>query len=312
MTQVIFFDSGGKMIKYYNRRTKEYEAEKVAGEKYLNWIYSSPIGVNLLELFVKRKLFSKLYGRYCDTRHSVRNIDKFIKELDIDMSSCEKELHQFSSFNDFFIRKLSTNARPIEHDENILVSPGDGRLTAFTDIDMNKLVQVKGLTYSLNELIGDESVCNKFQGGICLILRLNPSDYHRFHFVDSGVCDETIKIKGHYYSVNPIALNKKEKLFCENKREWSLFHSDNFGDILHVEVGATCVGTIVQTYTPDKRVVKGAEKGYFKFGGSTTILFLQKDLVTIDEDILEQSNSGFETKVQMGERIGTKLTSNKL
>lgn len=300
------------MIKYYNRKTKEHEVEKVAGQRYLSWIYSSPIGANILELFVKRKLFSRLYGRYCDTKHSTRKINNFIKELDIDISLSEKQLHQFSSFNDFFIRKLSNDARPIEQDKNTLVSPGDGRLTVFTDINLNKLVQIKDLTYSLKELIDDESVCKKFQGGICLILRLNPSDYHRFHFVDSGVCDETVKIKGYYYSVNPIALNKKEKLFCENKREWSLFHSDNFGDILHVEVGATCVGTIVQTYTPGKRVSKGDEKGYFKFGGSTTILFIQKNDIKIDKDILEQSNSGFETKVLMGERIATKLTTNHL
>jgi phosphatidylserine decarboxylase len=299
------------MIKYYNRKTKEYEVEKVAGEKYLNWIYSSPIGMSLLELFVKRKLFSRLYGRYCDTNYSTKKIDEFVKQLDIDMSLSEKKLHQFSSFNDFFIRKLVEDARPIVRDRSIFVSPGDGRLTAFTNIHMNKLVQIKGLTYSLKELIADESVCNKFEGGVCLILRLCPSDYHRFHFVDSGVCDETIKIEGHYYSVNPVALLKKEKLFCENKREWSLFHSDNFGEILHVEVGATCVGTIVQTYTPGKRVNKGDEKGYFKFGGSTTILFLQKSSIKIDEDILEQSKSGLETKVLMGEKIATKITINQ-
>ena len=73
-----------------------------------------------------------------------------------------------------------------------------------------------------------------------------------------------------------------------------------------MEVGATCVGTILQTYSPEKRVKKGEEKGYFKFGGSTTILFFKKDTIKIDSDIVEQTKLGFETKVNMGETIGHK------
>lgn len=295
------------MIKYYNRQTKNYEVEKVAGDKYLNWTYSSPVGMTLLELFLKKKAFSKFYGKYCDTRFSSKKIPEFIKNFDIDMSVSKNKVEDFKCFNDFFIREVTPEGRPLTMEQDIVISPGDGRLSAFKDIDLDELVQIKGLTYSLKELIQDDSIAQKFKNGICLILRLCPVDYHRFHFVDNGVCDETVKIRGHYYSVNPIALNKKPKLFCENKREWSLFHSENFGEILHVEVGATCVGTIVQTYVPGSRVTKGSEKGYFKFGGSTTILFFQKDTISIDEDILHQTSLGYETKVNMGEKIGKKL-----
>jgi phosphatidylserine decarboxylase len=294
------------MIKYYNRKTKDYEIEKVAGEKYLNWTYSSPIGLTLLELMIKKKLFSYIYGKHCDSKLSKNKIKNFVTTLDIDMSISEKNMEEFSSFNDFFIRKLKPQARKISEDKSKLISPADGRLTAYTNIDINKLVQIKGLTYSLKELIGNNALAEKFQGGTCLIFRLCPVDYHRFHFVDSGTCDETINIKGLYYSVNPIALEKKEKLFSQNKREWSILHSDNFKDILQVEVGATCVGTIIQTYTPGKSVKKGEEKGYFKFGGSTTILFLEKDVAQLDEDILTQSALGYETRVLMGEIIGKK------
>jgi phosphatidylserine decarboxylase len=294
------------MIKYFNRQTGNYEVEKVAGDKYLNWTYSSPIGMTLLELFLKKKTFSRLYGKYCDSSFSSRKISDFVKNFDIDMSISKSKAEDFKSFNDFFIREVTAEGRPLAMDRNVLMSPGDGRLSAFKDIDLNQLVQIKGLTYSLKELIQDDSVAQKFEGGICLILRLCPVDYHRFHFVDDGICDETVRIKGHYYSVNPIALNKKQKLFCENKREWSLFHSDNFGEILHVEVGATCVGTIVQTYTSGVRLSKGSEKGYFKFGGSTTILFFQKNTVEIDAEIIHQTSLGYETKVNMGEKIGKK------
>lgn len=295
------------MIKYYNRKTKEYETEKVAGEKYLNWTYSSPVGMRFLELLIKKKLFSKMYGSLCDKKRSLKKVRPFIEKFDIDMSHSVKGVDEFGSFNDFFTRKLTEEARPVDRRRDSLISAGDGRLLAYENIEMDKLLQIKGFTYSLNSLINNSDVSKKFQGGVCLILRLAPIDYHRFHFVDEGVCEETVRIAGDYYSVNPVALGRVPELFCKNKREWSIFHSENFGDILHIEVGATCVGSIIQTYTPREGVRKGDEKGYFKFGGSTTILFFEKGKVRIDRDIIEETGKGYETKVLMGERIGEKI-----
>jgi len=295
------------MIQVYNRTTKTYEEELIAGKRYIEWTYESPIGKSVTELIAKKKLFSKLYGMYCDTKLSTNKISPFIESFNIDMTMTKKKANEFASFNDFFIRELTSEARPINKDENILISPGDGRITAYENIDLDNIVQVKDLTYSLRELINDDTTANKYENGVCIILRLCPTDYHRFHFIDSGIPKENHCIKGHYYSVNPIALKSIPKLFCENKREWSLFKSDNFKDVLHIEVGATCVGSIFQTYSPDTKVNKGDEKGYFKFGGSTTILFFEKDSVKIDSDILDQSKFGFECKVLFGENIGTKI-----
>jgi len=295
------------MIKYYDRKTNKYQVEQVAGEKYLNWIYSSPVGMALSEIFIKKKLFTKLYGSYCDSSKSIKKINSFISEFNIDMNICKSSVNDFKCFNDFFIRELSPEARPIDMSPEALVSPGDGKLLAYENIDLNNIVQVKGITYSLKELIKNDEIASKYENGTCLILRLCPTDYHRFHFLDSGVCSETSKLKGYYYSVNPVALQKVKKLFCENKREWSIFHSDNFGDVLYVEVGATCVGSIIQSYSPNKKVQKGDEKGYFKFGGSTVVLFFEKDKLKLDSNIVEHTNAGIETAVLMGETIGTKI-----
>lgn len=292
------------MIKYYNRKTKNYEIENVAGEKYLNWIYSSPVGMSLLETIVKKKLFSSLYGSYCSSSLSKKKVNQFIKEFSINMDEYENNAEDFKSFNDFFIRKVKKTSRPMDMNKNSLVALGDGKILSYENIDLDKVIQVKGYTYSLRELINDNDAANKYENGICIVLRLCPTDYHRFHFIDSGICSETNKIKGHYYSVNPVALEKVPRLFCENKREWSIFHSDNFGDVLYVEVGATCVGSIIQTYSPNQRVERGSEKGYFKFGGSTVILFLEPNKASIDEDILNHSKEGIETAVLMGETIG--------
>lgn len=297
------------MIKYYNRRNKSYEIEKVAGEKILNWTYSSPIGMKLLEAVIKKKMCSSAYGWYLDRKISKKKVNPFINKFDIDISLAEKNVRDFSSFNDFFYRKLKPNARQIDPNTRSLISCGDGKLFAYENINLENLVQVKGFTYSLRELIRNDRVAEKYSGGTCLILRLCPTDYHRFHFIDSGFCEKTQKIKGAYYSVNPVALQKVEKLFCENKREWSTFHSEHFGDVLYVEVGATCVGSIIQTYTPKKHIARGDEKGYFKFGGSTVILFFEAGKIQIDEDIVEQTKLGYESYVLLGERIGEKVSS---
>ncbi|WP_050606202.1 phosphatidylserine decarboxylase [Clostridium niameyense] len=295
------------MIKYYNRKIKKYEVEKVAGEKYLNWTYTSPIGKNFLELLIKKKLFSKIYGWYCDRGISKNKIQNFIEDFKIDMSLCEIPSNKFKSFNDFFTRKLKKEARPINPNKSILISPGDGKLLAYDNIDLDKLVQVKGFTYSLYELIDNKSLAEEYKDGSCLILRLCPTDYHRFHFIDDGICEKTNKIKGFYYSVNPIALCNISKLFCQNKREYSIFHTTNFDDVIYLEVGATCVGSIIQSYIPNKEVKKGDEKGYFKFGGSTVILFFKKNTIKIHEDILNQTKLGYECNVILGEEIGFKI-----
>jgi phosphatidylserine decarboxylase len=301
------YEKGIVMITYYNRRNKSYDIEKVAGDKYLNWTYTSPIGMRLLELVIKKKLFSSLYGWSLNRKSSTKKIDGFIKDFKLDPSSFEKNSNEFRSFNDFFYRKLKQEARPIDIKSNSLISLGDGKLFAYENIDLDKLVQVKGFTYSLKELIQDEGTASKYAGGTCLILRLCPTDYHRFHFIDSGHCSKATKIKGAYYSVNPVALQKVQKVFCENKREWSILHSDNFKDVLYIEVGATCVGSIIQSYTPNERVEKGEEKGYFKFGGSTVILFFEPNTIKIDSEIINQTSLGYETYVLMGEKIGDRL-----
>ncbi|OFI04987.1 phosphatidylserine decarboxylase proenzyme [Clostridium acetireducens DSM 10703] len=294
------------MIKVYNRKNKCYEIEDVAGEKYLNWLYSSTVGMSLLELLIKRKLFSKIYGMFCESKISKKKIYNFVKDFNIDTKNCKKSIEEFENFNDFFVRELTPEIRPIDKNKNHFISPGDGRITVYTNINLQNLVQIKGFNYSFSELINNKDLEKQYNKGTCILLRLCPTDYHRFHFIDSGICSSTNKVKGNYYSVNPIALKKINKLFCQNKREWSVFHSSNFSDILYVEVGATCVGSIIQTYKPNNKVEKGEEKGFFKFGGSTIILFLKNNVLKIDKDILKQSSLGFETKVLMGEKIGEK------
>lgn len=294
-------------IHYIDRKTGEKKEEIVAGYKFLKWLYDTKSGSFFLVTLVKRRLFSSLYGKLQDTRFSSRKIKAFAQELQIDMSEAKAEDHtSYRTFNDFFIRELKGEARPIASNPDFLISPADGRVLAWENIDTNKLIQVKGFYYTLADLLQDKEMASAYHQGTCMVIRLCPSDYHRLHFPDSGIPAKSIGVRGHYYSVNPLALKKVPQLYCENKRELTLFHSDHFGDMILIEVGATCVGSIVQTYAQGEHVHKGAEKGYFKFGGSTMIVLLKKNVVRIDEDILANTADDIETKVIMGERIGVK------
>lgn len=292
---------------YVDRKTGEKKKEVVAGGHVIQWLYDTKTGQNLLELILKRKITSALFGKIYSLPFSKSKIAKFIEEMEINLKEAEKDnIKDYRSFNDFFIRKLKKDVRPMSQDPCHLISPCDGRMLAYEHIDIHQLVQVKGQTYSLQSLLQDNQLANQYQGGTCVVIRLNPSDYHRFHFPDSGIASTSKRIKGNYYSVNPMVLAKIPELYCQNKREFTIFQSDNFGQMTIVEVGATCVGTIVQTYTPEQHVSKGEEKGYFKFGGSTVIFFIKAGIVKIDEDILANSRLSLETKVDMGETIGVK------
>ncbi len=292
-------------IYYIDRKTGERTKEIVAGDQYLKWMYETSVGNSLLQLIVRKKMFSSIYGKLQDLSFSKRKIFKFVNELNIQMDEAEKEdILEYENFNDFFARKLKKTTRPICNEYGSLISPADGRVLAYENIDIEAVIQVKGSIYRLCELFQDNKLAQEYDKGTCVVIRLCPSDYHRFHFPDSGVVSYSKEIKGNYFSVNPIALKKIGEIYCQNKREITLFNSDNFNEMVLMEVGATCVGSIIQTYKEGTRVEKGDEKGYFKFGGSTVIMFLKKDIVKIDEDIIKNTENGIETKVNMGERIG--------
>ncbi|MBS4024061.1 MAG: phosphatidylserine decarboxylase [Clostridia bacterium] len=294
-------------IHYIERETGKKKKEVVAGEKIIKFVYDTAPGKTLLEYFLKRRLLSSLLGFLYSLPFSKGKIANFAREMEIDLTEAEKEnLEDYKNFNEFFIRSLKEGARPVAKEHSHLVTPADGRMLAYENINIHQLLQVKGQEYSLEELLQSSKLAQEYQNGICIIVRLNPSDYHRFHFPDSGIPGPFKRVPGSYYSVNPLALKKIPKVYCQNKRELSQFKSDNFGEIVFIEVGATCVGSIVQTYTPGEAVKKGQEKGYFKFGGSTVILFIKHGEVQIDEDILHNSSLFLETKVKMGEKIGVK------
>ena len=288
-------------VQYYERGSSLLKTEKVAGEKWLVWLYNNPVGEATLWALAKRKVVSTVYGHSMDRPSSVKKIQPFVEELDIDMRIAQKQ--EFTSFNDFFTRKLKNDARPVDTNSNVTVSPADGKILAYANIDNSDFI-IKGYRFDVFSFLNNAPLAQKYVDGTLVIIRLAPFDYHRFHFPMSGSVTPVTRILGDYYSVNPLALRKMAEIFCLNKREFTVISTALFGDVVMAEVGATMVGSIVQTYSGNS-VKKGEEKGYFKFGGSTVVLLFEKNKISIDNDLLINTLKGYETVIKVGERIGT-------
>jgi phosphatidylserine decarboxylase len=298
----IFPFGDNKPIKYIERSTGEIKTEKVVGEFWLQWLYNNPVGELSLYAIVRRKFISDWYGKKMDSKESAEKIEDFVKQYNINLDETKK--HEFNSFNDFFTRELKPNARKIDTNKQVIISPSDGKIMAYQNIENQDFI-IKGYKFNIYDFLNDSSLAKKYKNGALVILRLCPTDYHRFHFPVDGIVEESKKIDGTLYSVSPIALREKTEIICRNKREYTRIKTIDFGDIILSEVGATMVGSIVNTYKT-KTVLKAQEKGYFKFGGSTIVIVFEKDKIKIDEDLLKNSLKVLETEVKMGERIGIK------
>lgn len=279
------------MIKAYDRNQKKYIEVPHYGGSSLKKIYRS----KLLTFIATSHLVSIIYGIYTKCPFSKKMIDSFIKDNNINMNLYEKK--EYKSFNDFFIRKLKKIN--IDKDKNALISPCCSKLLAYK-IDNNLKINIKNHTYTLDELFDKEKLDN-FKDGYVLVYRLSVDDYHRFHYIDDGICIKNKKIRGKLHTVSDSS--KEYKIYKENYREYSILKTKNFGEIIFMEVGAMLIGKIVNH---NKDIFKkGEEKGYFLPGGSTVVVVIKN--VKIDKDILNNSKKLIETIVTVGEKVGEKI-----
>lgn len=293
--------SDDQEIVYVDRQSGKVLKESVPAGKMMHWLYGSPMGRAALHLLLKRKLVSSLGGWFLNTKRSKKRIQPFIYDYKINMSHyLVSEASSFKHFNDFFYRKIDPAKRPIGEG---VVSPADGKTLAFQHITDQTKFFVKGSSFTLNRFLRNGNLAKKYEGGSMIIVRLAPTDYHRYHFPAEGKAGVSKLIKGKYFSVSPIALRQSLEIFCQNKRTICTLATKEAGDVLISEVGATMVGSILQTYKPNTKVEKGSEKGYFAFGGSTVVLLFEKGKVLLSDDLLENTAKGLETQVKMGETI---------
>ena len=292
-------------IRYFHRQKQVVETEQVYGEKWLRWTYETSLGQLALNLLAKRAVLSRYYGWRMSMRDSARRVLPFIVDYNLDVDEFAKKPYAFKTFNEFFYRALKAEARPIAAGERAAVLPADGRHLAFQDVGAATGFYAKGQHFELGAFLGDAELAAKFRGGSLLISRLCPVDYHRFHFPVGGTPGESRLINGWLYSVSPVALRRNLAYLWENKRMVTLVDSPVFGQVAVIEIGATMVGSIVQTFVAGRAVAKGDEKGLFAFGGSCVVTIFQPGRIRFDADLVQHSADGLEVYAKMGESLGT-------
>ncbi|QKJ88832.1 phosphatidylserine decarboxylase [Paramixta manurensis] len=223
-------------------------------------------------------------------------IDVFVWFYKVDMSEAQKpDTATYRTFNDFFVRPLRDDARPIETDPNLLVLPADGAISQLGHIEGDSIFQAKGHTYSLEALLaGNYQMAGQFRNGEFVTTYLAPRDYHRVHMPCNGILREMIYVPGDLYSVNPLTAQNVPNLFARNERVICYFETE-FGPMAQILVGATIVGSIETvwsgTVTPPRdgvikrwtwpgaddegavALLKGQEMGRFKLGSTVINLF---------------------------------------
>lgn len=266
--------------------------------KTIDFLYNNTFGRIVLKILIC-PFISKTVGFFLNRRFSAVFIKSFVKNNNIDMSQYEDV--KYKSYNQFFCRKIKSGARTFLEEKDVLCSPCDSKLSVFK-IENDSHFKIKGGDYTFYELTKSEDLAQKYNGGYLFLFRLSVDDYHRYAYVADGTKTDNVFIKGVLHTVNPRAAECRA-IYKENCREYSLLSTDAFGNILMMEVGAMMVGKIVNHHQ-SKEVLRGEEKGYFEFGGSTVILCFEKDTVLPDGDLLCNTASSFETVVKMGEKIG--------
>lgn len=236
----------------------------------------------------------------------------FMKLYRVDLSEAESEdPGSYRCFNDFFVRTLKAGARPIVGDDSTIVSPVDGTLTEFGRIDADRLLQAKGMSYSLRLLLGeDAALLRDFDGGGFMTIYLAPHNYHRVHAPLTGQLDRGRYIPGRRFSVNAATASAIGGLFCRNERV-SLWLSSRVGYAVVVMIGALNVASLTTALTgeiasgperllsPDEppTIERGTELGRFNLGSTVVMVFPRGTVAWLETLAAGQS-------VRMGEALG--------
>ena len=236
-------------------------------DRILSFLYGTAVGRILLKPLICPWV-SRMAGSFLSSPLSRFLIKPFIRSNDLDMTQFEPG--PYRTYNDFFARKILPEKRPIDRNPMHLISPCDSKLTVLP-ITQAGIFTLKHTPYTLSELLKDPELAVAYEGGYALIFRLTVDDYHRYCFPCDGELSDSIRISGVFHTVNPVA-NDHFPIYKENAREYCVLHTKEFGDILMMEVGALLVGKIVN-HPRSGSVLRGQEKGYFQFGGSTYVVF---------------------------------------
>jgi phosphatidylserine decarboxylase len=278
-----------------DRETNQIRYEKPPAEQALVWLYRDSLASKVVCFLLAHFTFLGWgYALFQKSPFSKRTIKPFVQKYGLDTSEFDP-IDTFKSFAQFFERRLHPHTRPVDQNSKALVSPADGRLK---EVSVGKPFDVKGRPFTIEKLVRDPSVAQRFEKGRVVTVRLAPDDYHRLHAPLDGKVVSVKNVWGPLRSVSPIALRQKLSILSENKRKII-----DFGDYALVLVGATFIGTIHVDLKAGDEVKKGDEIGHFSFGGSMCVL-LMKEGFELKEDLHFPEG---EVRVKMGQPIAMKV-----
>lgn len=292
-------------IRFYNRYSGKEEVEDVYGEGFLRWTYETTMGKIGLWLLAKRAIFSHWYGWRMYKPSSAARIRPFIKAYGLDEEEFLDTVDSYSSFNDFFYRKLKSSARPLVDTEGAVALPADARHLGIPNLGEVEGLFAKGQFFDVKSLLGNVALADNYPRGTAVISRLCPVDYHRFHSPVSGKIVEQRLINGPLYSVSPIALRQSMDYLWENKRVLTVIETEDLGLVSFIAIGATCVGSILMTAKEGDVIKMGDELGYFAFGGSCVITLFERDRVKLADDLIANGAEQIEVYAKVGDLLGT-------
>lgn len=273
----------------------------------------------LIQNILPHHFISKIVGRLAESEITfIKNtfIKFFLKNYDIKMEEAlEKDAFAYKNFNDFFTRALKKDAREIDAKPLSIISPVDGKISQVGSIENSRLLQAKGIDYSLLDLLGrKKDLADKFYGGNFATIYLSPSDYHRIHIPMNARLVQSVFVPGRLFSVNEATTDYKPKLFTKNERLICIFKDDKGKEFALILVGALIVGSIETLWsgqvTPRSKKLevldiktatqafkKGDEIAKFKLG-STVIMLTPKNHSSWKSGIIAGE------KVKLGQAIG--------
>lgn len=227
------------------------------------------------------------------------------------------DIEKYSSYNDFFTRKLKKGSRVIDNADTSFISPVDGEIVDHGLIEEGQLIQAKKFNYALEDLVGVDYISH-YNQGYFITIYLAPTDYHRIHCPFGGEITDSKHLGTSLYSVNKKAQVSIPNLYVKNERSVLQIDCDGFKYSL-VSVGASVVGSIVPFWSagenssrkqfikewnrgPDQKaqINKGDELAYFRMGSTVILLF--EDSSKLDLDSLKEN---------MLVKFGNKLVSLK-
>lgn len=195
----------------------------------------------------------------------------------------------YSTFNEFFTRELKPDLRPLS--DSKIISPVDGTISQFGNIENGLILQAKGINYSLDKLLGNNSNrSDMYRNGQFITIYLSPRDYHRIHMPCSGTLKEQTHVPGRLFSVAKHTVNTVKGIFARNERVIATFDTE-YGPMAMILVGAINVAAIETIWhglvTPPKgetvttknysgkdiNLEKGMEMGRFNMGSTVILIF---------------------------------------